>query len=199
VSLAAALERGLALKAADRVASDRVLPSELSKDPSTRHSPLCFGRSMHWRGTICEYIRNNAAGAESLQLMCRIFHFSIVQAVSVRRYECVWLRSPLGAAGRVEGSVVTPRGAGGAGYTSEMRFVRGFLGCSVVIAGLAMAAAQPAWAWGHDGHMMVNLLAQQNLPADVPAFLRNGHARDVIEWMGPEPDRWKQRDAEPEL
>ena len=22
---------------------------------------------------------------------------------------------------------------------------------------------------------------------------------DVIEWMGPEPDRWKQRDAEPEL
>ena len=47
--------------------------------------------------------------------------------------------------------------------------------------------------------MMVNLLAQQNLPADVPAFLRNGHARDVMEWMGPEPDRWKQRDAEPEL
>jgi len=47
--------------------------------------------------------------------------------------------------------------------------------------------------------MMVNRLAQQNLPADVPAFLRNGHAGDVIEWMGPEPDRWKQRDAEPEL
>ena len=80
-----------------------------------------------------------------------------------------------------------------------MRFVRRFIGGSVVVAGLVMGAAHPAWAWGRDGHMMVNLLAQQNLPADVPAFLRNGHARDVIEWMGPEPDRWKQRDAEPEL
>ncbi len=66
-------------------------------------------------------------------------------------------------------------------------------------AGLGMFGTKPAWAWGRDGHMMVNLLAQQNLPAEVPAFLRNGHARDVIEWMGPEPDRWKQRDAEPEL
>ena len=68
-----------------------------------------------------------------------------------------------------------------------------------MVAGLVMVGTKPAWAWGRDGHMMVNLLAQQNLPAEVPAFLRNGHARDVIEWLWPEPDRWKQRDAEPEL
>lgn len=47
--------------------------------------------------------------------------------------------------------------------------------------------------------MMVNQLAVENLPQDVPAFMRNGNAIDVDTWMGPEPDRWKQRDAEPEL
>jgi hypothetical protein len=86
-----------------------------------------------------------------------------------------------------------------AGYTSTMCFLRRFLGCSVMVAGLILGCARSAWAWGRDGHMMVNRLAQQNLPADVPAFMRNGYAGDVIEWMGPEPDRWKQRDAEPEL
>ncbi|HTV08578.1 MAG TPA: hypothetical protein VMD97_06010 [Candidatus Aquilonibacter sp.] len=47
--------------------------------------------------------------------------------------------------------------------------------------------------------MMINELAVANLPADVPAFMHNGNAIDVDTWMGPEPDRWKQRDAEPEL
>ena len=47
--------------------------------------------------------------------------------------------------------------------------------------------------------MMINKLAAQYLPTDVPYFLRNGNGVDVMEWMGPEPDRWKQRDAEPEL
>ena len=47
--------------------------------------------------------------------------------------------------------------------------------------------------------MMINRLAAQYLPADVPSFLRNPNGVDVMEWMGPEPDRWKQRDAEPEL
>jgi hypothetical protein len=47
--------------------------------------------------------------------------------------------------------------------------------------------------------MMINELAVENLPAGVPAFMHNGNAIDVDTWMGPEPDRWKQRDAEPEL
>lgn len=40
---------------------------------------------------------------------------------------------------------------------------------------------------------MVNRLAALNLPADVPAFLRNGAAVDMMEYMGPEPDRWKDK------
>ena len=53
-------------------------------------------------------------------------------------------------------------------------------------------------AWGADGHRIVNRLAAANLPNDVPAFLRNGEAIDTIEYLGPEPDRWKSR-AEEEL
>src|ERR1700742_4522769 len=64
---------------------------------------------------------------------------------------------------------------------------------------IAMLSTQSAFAWGRDGHMMINKLAAQYLPLDVPYFLRNANGVDVMEWMGPEPDRWKQRDAEPEL
>lgn len=45
---------------------------------------------------------------------------------------------------------------------------------------------------------MINRLAAQYLPADVPAFMRNGEAQDTLEYLGPEPDRWKNR-AESEL
>ena len=58
---------------------------------------------------------------------------------------------------------------------------------------VSQTASTPAWAWGRDGHMMINRLAVQYLPADVPAFLRNGNALDTIEYLGPEPDRWKGR------
>jgi len=57
---------------------------------------------------------------------------------------------------------------------------------------------QPSFAWGADGHKMINRLAAANLPKDVPAFLRNGNALDTMEYLGPEPDRWRNR-AEPEL
>jgi hypothetical protein len=57
---------------------------------------------------------------------------------------------------------------------------------------------QPAHAWEQDGHRMINKLAASNLPADVPAFLRSQAAIDEIEYLGPEPDRWRSR-AEPEL
>ena len=55
-----------------------------------------------------------------------------------------------------------------------------------------------SFGWGGDGHRMINRLAAANLPGDVPAFLRNGEALDTIEYLGPEPDRWKSR-AEEEL
>ncbi len=45
---------------------------------------------------------------------------------------------------------------------------------------------------------MVNRLAASHLPADVPDFLRSPAAVDEIEYLGPEPDRWRSP-AEPEL
>jgi hypothetical protein len=63
---------------------------------------------------------------------------------------------------------------------------------------ISLVATQPAWGWGQTGHSLINLLAAQNLPADTPAFLRNGNGLDVIEYLGPEPDRWRNK-AEDEL
>jgi len=57
---------------------------------------------------------------------------------------------------------------------------------------------QAAHAWGNDGHRMINRLAASTLPADVPEFLRSPAALDEIEYIGPEPDRWRSK-AEPEL
>jgi S1/P1 Nuclease len=54
------------------------------------------------------------------------------------------------------------------------------------------------FGWGSEGHRMVNRLAASALPADVPAFLRSEAALNEIEYLGPEPDRWRSR-AEPEL
>ena len=55
---------------------------------------------------------------------------------------------------------------------------------------------QPSLAWGRDGHRMINRLAAANLPKDVPAFLRNGNALDTMEYLGPEPDRWRNKAEE---
>lgn len=45
---------------------------------------------------------------------------------------------------------------------------------------------------------MINRLGAESLPASVPAFLRAPAAIDEIEYLGPEPDRWRSP-AEPEL
>jgi hypothetical protein len=45
---------------------------------------------------------------------------------------------------------------------------------------------------------MINRLAISNLPEDTPAFLRSEAAISEIEYLGPEPDRWRSP-AEPEL
>lgn len=55
-----------------------------------------------------------------------------------------------------------------------------------------------ARAWGNEGHRMINRLAAATLPFDVPAFLRTEPALSEIEYLGPEPDRWRSP-AEPEL
>src|SRR5260370_39992212 len=63
---------------------------------------------------------------------------------------------------------------------------------------LPVMLVQQSFAWGSDGHKMINRLAAAALPTDVPACLRNGEALDTMEYLGPEPDRWKNR-AENEL
>jgi hypothetical protein len=54
------------------------------------------------------------------------------------------------------------------------------------------------FGWGSEGHRIINRLAAEKLPADVPAFLRSDAAVSEIEYLGPEPDRWRSH-GEPEL
>ncbi len=61
-----------------------------------------------------------------------------------------------------------------------------------------LAHPSTANAWGNEGHRLINRLAATSLPADTPAFLRTESAANEIEYLGPEPDRWRSR-AEPEL
>lgn len=63
---------------------------------------------------------------------------------------------------------------------------------------LPLIAVPSSFGWGREGHLMINRLAAENLPADMPAFLRTPGAVNEIEYLGPEPDRWRSR-AEPEL
>jgi hypothetical protein len=80
--------------------------------------------------------------------------------------------------------------------TSSPRLLRTVL----AVAGLVCFAAQSptAHAWGNEGHRLINRLAASTLPAGVPAFLRSEAAANEIEYLGPEPDRWRSA-AEPEL
>ena len=71
---------------------------------------------------------------------------------------------------------------------------------ALATAGLICLLAQPpaARAWGNGGHRLINKLAASSLPADLPGFLRSPEAVAEIEYLGPEPDRWRSP-AEPEL
>ena len=68
----------------------------------------------------------------------------------------------------------------------------------VLLACIASLSAPAARAWDEHGHRIINRLAVSTLPADTPGFLRTPAAADEIEYLGPEPDRWRSP-AEPEL
>lgn len=72
------------------------------------------------------------------------------------------------------------------------------LRCLIAWALLPLLSVQPAFAWGSDGHRIINRLAAASLPRSVPEFLRSPAALDAMEYYGPEPDRWKSP-LEPEL
>ena len=44
-------------------------------------------------------------------------------------------------------------------------------------------------AWGNEGHVAINRVAAQKIPATMPQFLRD--AVEEIAYLGPEPDRWR--------
>lgn len=56
---------------------------------------------------------------------------------------------------------------------------------------LPMMLVQQSLGWGSDGHKMINRVAGDSLPKDVPVFLRNAEAVNALEYYGPDPDRWR--------
>jgi hypothetical protein len=62
---------------------------------------------------------------------------------------------------------------------------------SAACASLSLVAAHGALAWGSTGHRMVGRLAMEDLPADLPPFLRSREAIEAIGELAREPDRWR--------
>ena len=83
----------------------------------------------------------------------------------------------------------TPAGSAGG--------VPSILGALMLAIFLAIVSPH-AFAWGRDGHKIINKVAMESLPPNMPAFLHTPQALDEIEYLGPEPDRWYSS-AEPEL
>ncbi|MGA3046410.1 MAG: S1/P1 nuclease [Terracidiphilus sp.] len=79
---------------------------------------------------------------------------------------------------------------------SSFRPVSGSIAVAFLLCFLVLPPA--GHAWGNEGHRLINKLAASTLPAAVPVFLRTQSAANEIEYLGPEPDRWRSR-AEPEL
>lgn len=81
-----------------------------------------------------------------------------------------------------------------------MRIQSRGIGWAAAAALVVWLGVQPelAFAWGNEGHRLINRLAAETLPDSVPGFLRSDAAVAEIEYLGPEPDRWRSR-AEPEL
>ena len=54
-----------------------------------------------------------------------------------------------------------------------------------------MILPSPAFAWGAQGHRIINGVAMRALPPSLPAFLRTPAAHDEVALLGPEADRVK--------
>jgi hypothetical protein len=79
-----------------------------------------------------------------------------------------------------------------------MKSLTGVVRLAAAVALLPAMLVQQSFGWGSDGHRMINRLAGEALPKDVPEFLRSPQAVEALEYYGPEPDRWKSP-GEPEL
>ena len=78
-------------------------------------------------------------------------------------------------------------------YSSCMQKSTAFINLQfILIVGFFLVTVmsyQEALAWGATGHRMISQLAIQNLPAEIPAFLRTEKATEFIGELGREPDR----------
>src|SRR3989442_5453542 len=54
---------------------------------------------------------------------------------------------------------------------------------------LSLTLVPSVSAWGEEGHRLINRVAADHMPEDMPAFFRNAGAR--LSFLGPEPDRWR--------
>jgi hypothetical protein len=61
--------------------------------------------------------------------------------------------------------------------------------CATAVLCLVALSVQIAGAWGDLGHMMVNRTAAEHVPGSMPQFIKRAAAR--VEYLGPEPDRWR--------
>jgi hypothetical protein len=68
--------------------------------------------------------------------------------------------------------------------------------CAATVLCIITALVKNAGAWGDLGHMMINRVAAEKVTANMPQFLKQAAAR--IEYLGPEPDRWRST-TEPSL
>lgn len=67
---------------------------------------------------------------------------------------------------------------------------------SAALAALAISGLSgKALAWGHTGHVGISTLAIQNLPADLPAFVRGASAAQFVGELGAEADESKTTGA----
>ena len=82
--------------------------------------------------------------------------------------------------------------------SASTRRVRRALRTASAMALLPLLCIPQSYAWGNEGHREINRVAAMALPADVPAFLHSPEASSAIEYLGPEPDRWRSP-TEPEL
>src|SRR6266568_1173641 len=86
-------------------------------------------------------------------------------------------------------------------YTCSMLRIlprRTVIASAFIVLSSVLFHPQTACAWGNEGHRLINRLALSNLPSDAPAFLHFEAALNEVEYLGPEPDRWRSP-AEPEL
>lgn len=59
------------------------------------------------------------------------------------------------------------------------------------IGSLLLFSPPCAYAWGEHGHMLIGRAAATNLPKPMPSFFRKAAAQ--LEYLNPEPDRWKDK------